>query len=1299
MARWIRSVAKLALVLLMAADIILCVVMRQSPKLPSRTMNPRLHDLVPETERQRTEAIQPFSSNEPGGKTFLMSDNDGAFSDHTRKAFSQKNWNFEMDQGKEYSASSDGKNDVTRVSPARRHGLTDVTTDAHGSPGWSEKLSIHSPGLQTMVMEPYRESPIFATRDSDEVGLRRSTVWSGCPPRCFCNGTADGEITLVDCTGIALTAYPLLPDTAVTVILRDNLISNLTQECIGQTPNLNTLDLSKNNISELPHSAFSPLRNLALLIMSENNISEMKSTPFHALTNLVTLDLSSNKQMQLQPGNFYGLANLKQLKLSNCGLKKLVNDTFIGLDSLQVLDLSSNELTYTDGTYEDGCFSDLTTLEQLFIRQNNRIEDLYFSLKDSKARQHDKKNKGGPGFPPSPEDFKYQPSDTNIWNDSARSTHDIGLGVVKQSTPTSTGASANHPLRSHYSQSHSLKDVYEENFNDSSAMALNDRNMGVVYDYPSVALSNLRNLRLLHLDSVPDAVFGPGFQFLNKLNTLLFSDDSGFFGNVKPSLFDHLNSTTSPLTIAMGGCGIDSIPPELFRPVPNIVSLHLDNNYNLMLDGVYNATVGLANSNLTELIVNSIVPSMEHVFYLSRKIFYNLISTPLRRLKLSKNRIYAIDPLLFMCLPPLLEELDLSDNYLISAGSVPFLVCMKNLKMLDISRQVNFHVSSNDTFNSWAENSSLGGSWYHENTYPKAVSDEYTCPDYLNFPFHVAHSNPFRCHCPKPKLDSMSPYHDTQMKRIPENVKLYSPSHLPNITVALRGLHADNNNMPYQQEMQSETNTAVFPYHSFEESEPSPSDGKENHGFQHKKVLKRLKRNRKAIRASSNAPTIPFPPKLEVLKANKMHLPYGIPELTIGSPNSLKHLEYSFNSAFCWAGPLLNLPHLQYLDLSHNLCRLVNLRFFYGLTAVTTLLINHNSLGHPLSLDEEGQFFSYLTNLENLEMRSNLISSLPAGILSKNTNLKHIDMSQNFMATFEVDLSNASYLLLLNLSSNVLPGLSDTSIEQLRHTRHNQKSSTSLSIDFRGQVLSCSCQYLEFLHFLCSEPEAFVSPRELNCSMPRSWHRHRSKQFPHFCADLPLIQLGCRSQDVFLAMVVLTVVFASTLILLAAAHHYRWRLQYLFYVGQPRNRLPSVDVYLTYDEEDIRIRTLVLAQILPRLEREGLRVTVGERDFSGGDEAREITRAVVDSKKVMVLLSEDIFDQSLREFEVNMAILYEMKNRCRLLLPVFIEQLEDNFPRNSPEIHSFLDSQWERCFYLADTETFWEGLLTAIRQQ
>jgi hypothetical protein len=93
-------------------------------------------------------------------------------------------------------------------------------------------------------------------------------------------------------------------------------------DCIGQLPNLRTLDLSCNQLTDLPPNIFSKLSNLQWLDLSNNQLT--------GLTNVF------NNQTQL-----------KHLILFGNQLTDLSDDVFRNLPDLEVLDLRNNQLTTT----------------------------------------------------------------------------------------------------------------------------------------------------------------------------------------------------------------------------------------------------------------------------------------------------------------------------------------------------------------------------------------------------------------------------------------------------------------------------------------------------------------------------------------------------------------------------------------------------------------------------------------------------------------------------------------------------------------------------------------------------------------------------------------------------------------------------------------------------------------------------------------------------------------------------------------------------------------------------------------
>ena len=92
------------------------------------------------------------------------------------------------------------------------------------------------------------------------------------------------------------------------------------------------------------------------------------------------------------------------------------------------------------------------------------------------------------------------------------------------------------------------------------------------------------------------------------------------------------------------------------------------------------------------------------------------------------------------------------------------------------------------------------------------------------------------------------------------------------------------------------------------------------------------------------------------------------------------------------------------------------------------------------------------------------------------------------------------------------------------------------------------------------------------------------------------------------------------------------------------------DVFVSYHRADA---TWVEDELLPRLEREGLKVIVGDRDFEpGANRLNEMERAALQSRKTLLVLSPAYVESEWAEFENSLVQALDPAARKRRLIPV-----------------------------------------------
>ena len=147
-------------------------------------------------------------------------------------------------------------------------------------------------------------------------------------------------------------------------------------------------------------------------------------------------------------------------------------------------------------------------------------------------------------------------------------------------------------------------------------------------------------------------------------------------------------------------------------------------------------------------------------------------------------------------------------------------------------------------------------------------------------------------------------------------------------------------------------------------------------------------------------------------------------------------------------------------------------------------------------------------------------------------------------------------------------------------------------------------------------------------------------------------------------------VFSSILICCVIYRH-RWKIRYLYYVIKSRYRgtikapTNSSEIYYEYDafvsyaDEDSKF---IHNPLISNLEKEtGFKLCIHERDFiPGNDIASNITSAVHNSRKTVVVMSQNYRQSYWCMFEYNMARMESIyaRNKENIIFLIFLEQIQ-----------------------------------------
>ncbi|KAL3847942.1 hypothetical protein ACJMK2_018831 [Sinanodonta woodiana] len=384
------------------------------------------------------------------------------------------------------------------------------------------------------------------------------------------------------------------------------------------------------------------------------------------------------------------------------------------------------------------------------------------------------------------------------------------------------------------------------------------------------------------------------------------------------------------------------------------------------------------------------------------------------------------------------------------------------------------------------------------------------------------------------------------------------------------------------------------------------------------------------------------PPNLEKIDFQYADLRYEIPEINFRN-SSITFINVS--------------------DISDNLCSYISDRFLENVNNLESLFIGDNLLGFILAKDNDGRILGKLNNLKTLVLSNNQITSLPFQIFSGLQSLEYLDISRNYLQTFNIRMDQMK-INYLTVSQNLLTSLPQNVQRQL--------TEKNVTVDLSKNPLQCDCSTLEFIKWVQNEKKSqisFVGFDNYTCN-----ENDNEQSFVNLDNLILVLEKKCANYT--LAIWILSFSFVLIIAVLTAGimYRYRWKLRYLFYMTKRRYRGYNglydndrenyqYDAFISYADNNLRF---VKFTLLPKVETDGLHLCIHHRDFLPGEEiAANIANAIHRSRKTVVLLDDDFLSSYWCMYELNMARMesvYSRKGENILILLVKEEMNKSKLP-------------------------------------
>lgn len=451
-----------------------------------------------------------------------------------------------------------------------------------------------------------------------------------------------------------------------------------------------------------------------------------------------------------------------------------------------------------------------------------------------------------------------------------------------------------------------------------------------------------------------------------------------------------------------------------------------------------------------------------------------------------------------------------------------------------------------------------------------------------------------------------------------------------------------------------------------------------------------------------------IPSTVKVVKWRKSMIYYYIdtPFVVCGAAG-LEYLDLSFNLISRWRAPIFGVENIVHLDLSDNICNAIFPEFFLRFKSLRHLNISKNNLGpvfDPGLNENASKIFQHMKNLTSLDLSFNKIHHLPVDLFSNLTNLLYLNLSDNNICGCNITLENNRCLRTLDLSNNKVYVLPERLMKQL-DTIADEKCNRNVNVTVQlySNPIECACKNLQFLKWMTKTKVLIIFEYTDVCRLNGESYPYPSNERVEDLVSI-LENDICRDKSWIIWTISASCsVLVGILTLIAGCMMYknRWKLRYIYYSRNRRHvhegfeHLFENDAFVSYAKNNA---SFIKNEMVPKLETDhGLHLWVADRNsLAGASVAENISHAIYNSRKSVLLINREYILDSWCDYEMNMARQESIETKRSLVIIVLMESL----PMDSVPICLMKFLHQERCLEYPeeqqDRSTFWANLATEI---
>lgn len=445
---------------------------------------------------------------------------------------------------------------------------------------------------------------------------------------------------------------------------------------------------------------------------------------------------------------------------------------------------------------------------------------------------------------------------------------------------------------------------------------------------------------------------------------------------------------------------------------------------------------------------------------------------------------------------------------------------------------------------------------------------------------------------------------------------------------------------------------------------------------------------------------ITFPINLKTVEFKKCSMNYRVTAKLIINTNSLENADFSSNGLYGFIGPIGPFPKARKLILSNNHCEEIGPNFFDNMTTIRILDLSDNFLGPFFKTDKGRVVFDKLSELQELNLAQNKITSLHSQTFKQLILLEKLVLDENNLKRFHINADYLKSLLILSLVDNSLSTLPLKLGYRLMNNSH--RLSQNFSIDLSGNELTTECSNIKFLTWIYKHRANMKNFR--NYTFSKDNHINTLND-----SSIAKLQKNCISYTVIIVICSIFLAIFFSLLIGGMLYKNRWKIRYFLYMSKVgvfgyqrleerrKAEFYRFDAFISYAEENLRF---VTNGIIPNLEKpeENIALCIHQRDFVAGNAISEnIIDAITKSRKTVIVLSKSFIKRRWCIYEFNMARMESMYNRDNN--HIVLVMLEDVSIKEMPlEMAAWIkDNSYIE--YTSDEQgelLFWNNLKTAI---